>query len=243
MPVGSDVEAIGVIDPPRLVVQGFDRAGDDTSGLTPALPSSVEPRGIEPTGATPGARPAVDPLKLEGGVVVPEAVPPAPHEEDVDVPIVPAPMPAPSKVEEELDIPDMPAPDIPVPAELVTKVPELAHGIVLAIGSNAIGLRPPGVSSVAPKGIPTGPADEAAPGTPSGEVSPIAGVVGVSGAICAKLAPALSSHSSDPTARLFNATSHYRPGEGHNQSECVRLLSFAAISDKLRIWKTDRMRG
>jgi hypothetical protein len=65
----------------------------------------------------------------------------------------------------------------------------------------------------------------------------------VSGAICAKLAPALSSNSSDPTARLFNATSHYRPGEGHNQSECVRLLSFAAISDKLRIWKTDRMRG
>jgi hypothetical protein len=229
MPVGSDVEAIGVIDPPRLVAQRLGRVGEVTIGLTPAPPSSVEPRGIEPVGASPGAMPAVVPLKVEGRIIVPEAVPPAPQDEDVDVPVVPVPMPALSKVEEELDVPEVPALDIPVPAELMTEVPELAHGVALAIGSNAIGLRPPGVSSVAPKGIPTGPADEAAPGTPSGEVSPIAGVVGVSGAICAKLAPALSSNSSDATARLFNATSHYRPGEGITKASacaCPRLRQF-----------------
>jgi len=201
-----DVEAIGVVEPLRLMVQGLGRAGEVTIGLTPAPPSSVDPRGIEPTGATPGAIPAVVPLKVEGRIVVPEAVPPAPQDVTVDdVPVGPVPTPAPSKVEEELDVP---VPDIPAPAELMTDVPVVVHGIVLAVGSNAIELRPPGESSVAPSGIPTGPADEVAPGTPNGEVSPIAGVVGVSGAIWAKLTPALSSNSSDPRARLFNATSH-----------------------------------
>jgi hypothetical protein len=139
---------------------------------------------------------------------VPDAVPPAPHEVSADVPTEPMPMPALSNVEEELEAPVVPVPDVPAPAELKTGVPVLAHGIALAVGSNAIGLNPPGESSVAPSGIPTGPADKVPPGIPSGEVGPIAGVVGVSGAIWAKLTPVLSSNSSDPTARLFNATSH-----------------------------------
>jgi hypothetical protein len=165
-------------EPLRPVVQGLGRPGEVTIGLTPAPPNSVEPRGIEPMGAVPGAMPAVDPLKVEGGMVVPDAVPPAPQEVSADVPAEPAPMPALSKVEEELATPDVPA-----PAELNTGVPVLAQGIMLAVGSSAVGLRPPGESSVAPSGIPTGPADEVAPGTPSGEVSPIEGLVGASGAI------------------------------------------------------------
>jgi hypothetical protein len=227
MPVAPDVEAIGDVDPPRLMVQGLGRAGEVTIGLTPAPPSSVEPRGIEPMGASPGAMPAVDPLRVEGAIVVPDAVPPAPQEEGV--PVVPVPMPALSKVEEELDVPDVPVPDIPVPAELKTEVPVPAHGSALAVGSNSIGLRPPGESSVAPNGTPTGPADDVASGTPNGEVNPIAGAAGASGAICAKLAPALSSNSSDPIARLFNATSR-TAGARHKQSEYVRLPSLAAIS-------------
>jgi hypothetical protein len=201
MPV---VDAIDVVEPLRPVVQGLGRAGEVTIGLTPAPPSSVEPRGIAPMGARPGARPAVVPPKVEGAIVVPDAVPPAPHEVSADVPA--EPMPALSKVEEELETPAVP--DVPAPAELKTGIPVLAHGIAAAVGSNSIGLRPPGASSVAPRGIPTGPADDVVPGTPSGEVDPIAGVVGMSGAIWAKLTPALSSNSSNPTARLFNATSH-----------------------------------
>jgi hypothetical protein len=187
------------------MVQGLGKAGDVTRGLTPALPSSVAPRGIEPTGATPGAAPAEDPLKVEGAMVVPDAVPPAPQEENVGVPVEATP--ALSKVEKVLVVPDMPVPAMPVMEELVADIPGIAHGLVLAVGSSGIGLRPPGESSVAPSGTPTGAADDVAPGTPSGEVAPIAGAAGVSGAICAKLTPVLSSNSSDPITKLFKATS------------------------------------
>jgi hypothetical protein len=78
--------------------------------------------------------------------------------------------PEPSKVE---TVPFMPLAEIPPPA----------HGSVLAVGSSGIGLTPPGESSVAPSGIPTAPTDDVAPGTPSGEVVPIAGDVGIRGAI------------------------------------------------------------
>ena len=199
MPAVPEAEPMDVVDPPRLVVQGLGRAGEVTIGLTPAPPSSVEPSGIAPMGASPGAMPAVVPPIVEGAIVVPDAVPPAPQEPSAIVPVGSPPMPAPSKVEEELDMPD-----VATPAELLTGVPELVHGFVVAIGSSTIGLRPPGDNSVAPSGIPTGPAD-VIPGTPNGEVGPIAGVVGASGAICAKLTPALSNNSSDPIARLFIA--------------------------------------
>jgi hypothetical protein len=134
---------------------------------------------MAPTDAVPGATPAVDPLKVDAAAVVPAAVPPEPQipDEAVPDPIVFVFMPAPSKVEAE---PVAPLPDTPA----------LVHGSVLANGSSGAGLRPPGESSFEPKGMPTGPTvDVMTPGMPKGEVTPIAGAVGVSGAICAKLPP------------------------------------------------------
>ncbi len=153
-------------------MQGLSEDGDVTIGLVPAPLSSVAPSGIAPTDATPGAAPAVVPLKVDAAAVVPDAVPPAPQDpsEVVAEPIVFVFMPAPSKVEGE---PVIPLPDRPVPA----------HGSALAVGSSSVGLRPPGVSSLEPSGIPTGPSDDVAPGTPRGDVAPMAGLVGVSGAI------------------------------------------------------------
>jgi hypothetical protein len=182
MPLMLDVDAIGVIEPPRLMVQGLGKPGDVTMGLTPPLLSSVESRGIEPTGATPGAEPAVAPLKVDAALVVPDAVPPAPQPDDVDAPIVLVSMPAPSKVEAEPVMPEIPVPDdIPVPDTpdmALPDIPAARHGFVLAIEPNGDGLRPPGESSVAPSGIPTGPTAEVAPGIPSGVVAPIAGTSG-----------------------------------------------------------------
>ena len=167
VPIEPDVAAIGVVEPPRLMTQGLDGAGEVSIGLTPALLSSVEPSGIAPTEATPGAAPAVDPLRVDGAAVVP----PAPQDPiDIPEPIVFVFMPAPSNVEPD---PLVAVPEMPVPA----------HGSVLAVGSSGVGLSPPGESSLEPSGIPTGPAADVVPGTPKGDVVPIAGVVGLSGAI------------------------------------------------------------
>jgi hypothetical protein len=159
-----------VDESPRLITQGLVSAGDATIGLVPAPFSSVAPSGIAPTDATPGAPPALIPLKVDAAAVVPDAVPPAPQDpsEIIPEPIVFVFMPAPSKVEAE---PVVPVPDRPMPAQ----------GSVLAVGSSGAGLRPPGVSSLEPNGIPTGPAGDVAPSTPRGDVAP--GLVGVSGAI------------------------------------------------------------
>jgi hypothetical protein len=163
---------IEVDESPRLITQGLGRAGDATIGLVPAPPSSVAPSGIEPTAATPGAAPALVPLTVDAAAVVPDAVPPAPQDpsEVVPEPIVFVFIPAPSKVEAE---PVVPVPDTPVPE----------HVSVLTVGSSGAGLRPPGESSLEPSGIPTGPTDEVAPNTPRGDVAPMAGLIGVSGAI------------------------------------------------------------
>src|SRR5271156_4117794 len=154
--VPVEPEAIGVDESPRLITQGLGKAGDVTIGLVPAPPSSVAPSGIEPTDATPGAAPALVPFKVDAAAVVPDAVPPAPQDpgEVVPEPIVFMFMPAPSKVEV------VPVPDRPVPT----------HGSVLTVGSSGAGLRPPGVSSLEPNGIPTGPTDEVAPSIPRGDV-------------------------------------------------------------------------
>lgn len=136
MPVASVVEAIGVVGLPRLIVQGLATAGEVTIGLTPALPSSMEPRGIEPTGATPGAEPAVAPPSVEGALVVPDAVLPVPQADNVDVPVVSVLMPAPSKVEEEPVVPDIPVAKLPVPdiPDIVAPdVPAARHGSALAV--------------------------------------------------------------------------------------------------------------
>jgi hypothetical protein len=217
MPAIPAVDAIGVVEEPRLITQGLDEPGDATNGLTPALPSSVEPRGIEPTGATPVATPAVVPLKAEAGFVVPDAVPPAPHSDDVDVPIASVLTPASSKVEDEPAIPEpvaeLPAPDMPVPDTpdaAAPDIPAARHGFVLVIEPNGDGLRPPGESSVAPSGIPTGPAADVAPGMPSGVAAPIAGTVGVSGA-WANAVPALSTMKRIPVATCFNIASFTLP--------------------------------
>ena len=64
----------------------------------------------------------------------------------------------------------------------------LEHGLLLAVGSNGAGLSPLEESEVAPNGIPTGPTGDVAPGIPSGDVSPIAGLFGEGSANWAKLA-------------------------------------------------------
>ena len=53
MPV--ELDAIGVVELPRPMVQALGKAGDDTMGLTPALLSSVAPSGIVRTEAVPVA--------------------------------------------------------------------------------------------------------------------------------------------------------------------------------------------
>jgi hypothetical protein len=79
------------------------------------------------------------------------------------------------------------------------------HGLLLPVGSNGAGLSPLGESEVAPNGIPTGPTGDVAPGIPSGDVSPIAGLFGESGANCAKLAP-------QPRSSMAEAVNKARKG-------------------------------
>jgi hypothetical protein len=169
--VPIDPAAVGVEELPRLITQGLGRAGDVTIGLVPAPLSSVAPSGIVPTDKSPGAAPAPIPLKVDAAAVVPDAVPPAPQDPSdvVPDPIVPIFMPAPSNVELEL------------------VVPALRQGSVVAVESSGAGLSPPGESSIDPSGIPTGPTEDVAPGIPSGDVAPIAGEVGLSWIICARL--------------------------------------------------------
>jgi hypothetical protein len=178
------------VAPPTPVEQA--PAGDVTIGLTPALLSSVASSGIVPTGATPGAGPVVDPPSVAVGSVVPDAVVPT-QDEAGDAPVVLVAAPAPSKVE-----------PLTPPAE----TPEPLQGSVLAVGPSGIGLTPPGKSSVAPSGMPDAPTGDIAPGTPSGEVAPIAGDVSPRGAICAELGPALKSNATDPAARILSASVH-----------------------------------
>jgi hypothetical protein len=169
----------------------------------PTFPSSVEPSGIVPL---PVADPATVP-GVEG--VVPETVPPAgevpPQAPDVaDVPLARTvavgelacmPLtPPPSKVVLELEV----DPEMPVPAD-----PTLTQGVVLPRGPSGPGLKPPGVSPVAPNGIPTGPAGLLVPGTPSGDVVPIPGTT-----VCAKLGPQPSQAAATAIAkRRFIKTS------------------------------------
>ena len=138
---------------------------------------------------------------------VPDAVPadiPGPHDPDKPIApelkpneanpwVVPGFMPEPSNVDVE-------------PA-VVLDTPALKQGSVLAVGSSGPGLSPPGASSVAPIGIPTGPTEEATPGTPRGDVAPIAGAPTIGGAICAKAAPQPRSSAANVVKRCRNDTS------------------------------------
>jgi hypothetical protein len=169
-------------------------AGDETIGLTPALLSSVAPSGIEPTDESPEALPAVGPVTLEvDAVVVLVALPPELQGDVTDAVFVLIPPPS-----KEVSDGMAPPPELPIPEQPAA----------LAVGSSGAGLKPPGESSIDPRGIPTPPTADVVPGTPSGDVAPIARLAVVSGAVWAKLGLMLNSSTSDPMARLFKATSH-----------------------------------
>jgi hypothetical protein len=82
-----------------------------------------------------------------------------------------------------------------------------AHEVLLAVGSNGAGLSPLGDSEVAPNGIPTGPTGDVAPGIPSGDVSPIAGLFGEGGANCARLAPQPRTNIAEAVNKARNSAS------------------------------------
>ena len=182
--------------------QGLATIDGVNIGLTPALLSSVAPSGMPP----PGKAPVVAPPRSEVDAV-PDAVPadiPGPHDPDKPIApelkpneanpwVVPGFMPEPSNVDVE-------------PA-VVLDTPALQHGSVLAVGSSGAGLSPPGASSVAPIGIPTGPTEDVAPSTPRGDVAPIAGAPTIGGAICAKAAPQPSSSAANVVIKCRNDTS------------------------------------
>jgi hypothetical protein len=142
-------------------------------GLSPALPSSVAPRGIAPLIVDP----AVNPVLVDPALIAPMPV---------DDPAILSGLPAVVELQPveviEFDTEPPPSnvgidPDIPV---LV--VPALIHGVVLIMG-----LSPPVLSSVAPSGIPL-PCDGALEDVaPRGDVAPMPGT----GATCAKLGPPL----------------------------------------------------
>jgi hypothetical protein len=137
-----------------VLVVGMLGTGAVINGLIPPLAISVEPRGIVPPLSTK--------LELVPGVDSGEAVPAEDTCDDVqlDVEVVDpvAVDPPPSKVE-------LPLVDDPVVLE----------PIALQVALMA-GLRPPGSISVPPSGMPV-PLITLEPGTPSGDVAPIAGVL------------------------------------------------------------------
>jgi hypothetical protein len=214
-----------------LMPHGLATIGGVNIGLTPALLSSVAPSGMPP----PGRAPAVAPPRIEVDAV-PDAVPadvPGPHDPDKPIGpelkpneaspwVVPGLMPEPSNVDVE-----------PVVA---LDTPALKHGSVLAVGSSGPGLSPPGASSVAPIGIPTGPTEDVAPSTPRGDVAPIAGAPTIGGAICAKAAPQPRSSAANVVKKCRNDTSRSRNMSPYSQSsakECnVRVSCWFSRSTR-----------
>jgi len=188
-PRGDDIEDVPVVDPlPNvpgdvMLVPTHGEAGvstgaapgDGSIGLMPALPSSVEPSGMlpMPSAEPPVAEPPVVPLTK--GFCVPDTV--LPDGVELQGPDMPT-FPPPSKVEL---VPVIPEPLTPGVTPPVTDVPFVPQVEMPAVAPRDPGLRPPGLSSVEPKGIPTGPTG---PVLPSGEVRPIpgAGLVPIPGA-------------------------------------------------------------
>jgi len=175
--------------------QGFELTGDVTVGLTPALLSSVAPRGMPPPDTEPADAPPRDDVEA-----MPNAVPAdvrEPHDPEkpigpelspndaVPEAVVLVVMPAASKVGVELVAPDV----------LELAMPALKQGSVLAVEASGDALRLPG--------------EDAAPGIPSGDVVPIAGLLAVLGAIWAK--PALQPKRTAAIAinRRRKDTSHF----------------------------------
>jgi hypothetical protein len=160
---------------------GTGAAGTPIIGLTPLLLSSVAPSGMMPP------LPAVAPGKTDG-VVVPDAVAPTgaqllkmPEGLADGVPPM-EPTPPPSKVE--------------VPANPVAVPNDPAVQLMVPKDRPGAGLTPPGTSSVAPMGMPTGPTGPEAKGDvapmPRGEVAPMPEPMGAV-ETCAKPGPPLAT--------------------------------------------------
>jgi hypothetical protein len=157
--------------------------GTMINGLTPPLLISVEPSGIAP------------PFKVkfefvpivESGDVVPVDVAvltDAPG--DAQAEVVVEPNPPPSKVEPMVGVEPRPDALDPVMPE---DIPELAANPLALQFESGAGLKPPGSISVAPSGIPVGLFDQLGalePGTPSGDVAPMPGLIIT---LCAWAAP------------------------------------------------------
>jgi hypothetical protein len=185
-PVSAAAQEVVVLagandEPPALVIiPGIVRGGVSPTaagiGLTPPLSSSVEPSGIAPPSS----------LNWEPvtAVVSGEAVPfeeggcneAQPATELAD-PF--AAIPPPSKIDAApVIVPVVPEALIAYPPEPDARMPQFGFGA---------GLKPPGLISVAPNGMPV-PLDPPEPSMPRGEVAPIAdGLI----ELCAWLEPQL----------------------------------------------------
>ncbi|MER9595680.1 hypothetical protein [Mesorhizobium sp. M0244] len=200
--------------------------------LTPKLPSSEDPSGI-PTGVptlvddVPDDVPVVVDsvaVVLEADVLelvelqVPDAVEPVKLADDIPlVDVVPL-MPPPSKVEGVEVLPATPELDARTPGATTLVHPEsLMELFAIPMELPALPMepdvvaelnvvKPPGSSSTAPKGIPTGLVPTGLRGEPTaerGEVIPIAGVVVLT---CAKLGPLDNSAIATVISKLGIAT-------------------------------------
>ena len=141
-------------------------AGMPINELTPPLSISVAPRGIAPplrpnVALAPG---------FDSGEAVPadETTPDDGKKQLFEV----EPVPPPSNDDVIPGVPEVEPPAIPVEDEVPPTQLEL-----LDVGPIGVGPIPPGSIVVAPSGIPVGEPDEVEPGIPSGDVSPMPGVV------------------------------------------------------------------
>jgi hypothetical protein len=161
--------------------------GTTNIGLIPKLLISVEPSGT-PTLLDDG------PTATDGVADAPEdELPEAVEPQALDIvegmvigdPDIAPLMPPPSNEEIDPELPELDVPTDPAIPEPAIPTPEHA---ALPMEPSGMGLRPPGLSSTAPIGTPTGPAEAGEePKSPRGEVIPIAGEAAVP--TCARLAP------------------------------------------------------
>lgn len=182
------------------------------NGLSPPVPSSVDPIGI-PTRPTVLREPMVgdeaDVVGLDDGLMavahVPDAVPaiPVPSNSGVgaEVPDI-----APVAEDSPGSEPAAPLGELPMPVAVVCIAPmvlEHVEGAVVALeaeGLDLIGLTPGVASSVAPSGTPVTLTDAAAP-SPNGDVMPSGGVTAPM-PTCANAAP--KSHHDQTVAATKN---------------------------------------
>ena len=157
--------------------------GTVINGLTPALSISVEPSGIVPPF---NVKFELVPIVESGDAVPVDVAVLTDAPGDAQTEVIVEPNPPPLKVEPVPAVDAIPDPLNPVMPE---DIPENAvDPLVLQFESGA-GLKPPGSISVAPRGIPVGlfdPLGALKPGTPSGDVAPMPGLVIT---LCAWAAP------------------------------------------------------